>query len=156
MLLLKFKIAGGEEFIKEKYKQRQAMAPKTKAYSLENEDPQKRFMSKYSGHVPNLKYNYGISYSPATNEALKLFTTRYEKLKMNSPKAIDMGTANVSSGLKYNSQKFPYETGIIKNYAGHIPGNQFNVGKTFSEGSKNVRNVLKLHQDIVNKTFMCK
>lgn len=132
------------------------MAPSNKAYFLNNEDSQKRFMAGYKGHVPNLMYLNGISYNPGTNEALKLFTTRYEKLKMNSSEAINMETVNRRSEPKYNSQKFPYEDGIIKNYAGHIPGDKFNVGQTFSEGSKNVRNILKQQRAAINKTFECK
>lgn len=132
------------------------MAPSTKAYFLDNEHSQKRFTIGYEGHVPNLMYSNGISYSPGTNEALKLFTTRYEKLKTNSSEAINMKTVNVHSEPKYNSQKFPYENGIIKNYAGHIPGDKFNVGQTFSEGSKNVRNILKQQRAAISKTFACK
>lgn len=100
------------------------------------------------------RMNYsGISYNPSTNEALKLFTARYGKLKTNSSEAINMGTVVICSQLKYNSQKFPYENGIIKNYAVYIPGDQFDVGKTFSEGSKDVRNILKQKWDEITMTF---
>lgn len=143
---MKNKVLNGEKLFKEKYEPRPAVPPSGTPYFLENENPHKRFMTGFAGHVPNLIYCNGVSYNPATNQALKVFTTRYEKLKTNSwkPIIIETGNNNARTEPKSISQKLPYEKGIIKNYAGHIPGDLFNVGKTFSEGSKNTRNILGL------------
>lgn len=115
------------------------MPPSGTPYFLDNENPHKKFMNGYTGHVPFLTFQHSLSYTPATNVALKLFTTRYENLKSNSSVPI---TTTVRPEIKRDYQKLPYENGMIKNYAGHIPGNKFYVGKTLGEGSKEARNVL--------------
>lgn len=104
-----------------------------------NELPYKSFISGYKGHVPNIYSKYGLSYVPASNDALDEFSTRYKRLKSNVNKPV---VASVRSKPILQRKELPYDTGMIKNYAGHIPGHMYNVGKTFSEGSKDTRRIL--------------
>jgi len=133
-------VPDGVAHFKEMYKQHLPTPPSATPYFLENDNPHKKFIAGYNGHVPNLLFVHSYSYTPGTNRALKLFTTRYNWRKSNARLPI---TNTVHSEPKSVSQKLPYESGIIKNYQGHIPGYKFNTGQTFSEGSKNTRTVLR-------------
>lgn len=135
-------MAGGVEVFREMYEQHLPMPPSATPYFLRNDDPHKKFMSGYAGHVPNNAFQHGLSYAPATNEALKTFTARYDRLRASARAPIPVGGRRADSGRQPIVQKLPYEHGIIKNYAGHIPGNKYNVGQTFSEGSKHTRKLL--------------
>jgi len=41
-------------------------------------------MAGYAGHVPNLLFQFGQSYTPSTNDALNIFTDQLQKHKLNS------------------------------------------------------------------------
>lgn len=134
------KVPGGMSTFTEKYEHKLPMPPSATPYFLDNGDPYKNFVPGYCGHVPNLCAVYGHSYSPSTTRALDSFTARHEEYKASLGLPV---TTTVLPVPKSFSQKLPYDTGIIKNYGGHIPGFKFNVGQTYSEGSKNTRRVLK-------------
>lgn len=108
---------------------------------LDSADPLKLFINGYAGHVPIFSYHHGSSYSITTKEAMQIFIERYKKLKSNSMVSVAMPLRAAQTNPI--THKLPYEAGVIKGYRGHIPGFKFNVGQTFSDGSKNVRNVLR-------------
>lgn len=130
--------------IKETYQRQLPMPPSETPYFLENGNPHKMFMTGYTGHVPDLKFVNGLAYGAATNDALRSFTTRRERRKasVGRPVVASDFAARACPELYNNNQRLPYDTGIMKNYAGHIPGIKFNVGQTVSEGSKNAKTVL--------------
>jgi hypothetical protein len=110
---------------------------------MEMENTDKYLKKGYTGHIPCLNNFHGATNSSITNEALKLFTSRYEKEKANLKLPTIAGT--LAPKPKMVSRRLPYEAGIIKNYAGHIPGSMFNVGETFSVGSKSTRIILGMN-----------
>lgn len=119
------------------YERRLPTAPSESPYFLENENPLKTFIPGYTGHVPNSTKCIGAPYSAATNCALKLFTNRHEKFKGDWQDPIDVNEPNpVPETVQ---QQLPYDAGMIKNYAGHVPGNKFHVGQTMAAGSKHSR-----------------
>jgi len=56
--------------------------PTDTTYFLENGNHHKKFMVGYAGHVPNLLHEFGHSYTPATKDALNIFTDQYKKHKL--------------------------------------------------------------------------
>lgn len=118
--------------------------PPITPYFMEMENPDKYFKQGYAGHIPSLNFFHGTSNSFITNEALKLFTSRYEKQKADAKLPAVAGLS--APKPKMVSRRLPYEAGIIKNYAGHIPGSIFNVGQTFSVGSKSTRIILGMNK----------
>lgn len=128
-------VAGGVADFNDAHERQQ---PRTSATSV----TRKEFVAGYNGHVPNLRFVHGCSYTPGTNRALRLFAERYEYRTAN--RLVPVTTAARPKPIPTAmSVKLPYESGMIKNYAGHIPGYKFNVAQTFSEGSKNTRTVLR-------------
>lgn len=132
----------GMKKIKETYQRQLPMPPSETPYFLENENPQKKFMTGYTGHVPDLRSVNGMPYDVATNDALKTFTTRHERRKAAAGRPVSASDLAARACPEPFNQRLPYDTGIMKNYAGHIPGIKFNVGQTVSEGSKNTKHVL--------------
>lgn len=138
-----YKVPGGSQKFIELYKYKKPTRPIAPPF-MDMENPDKYFKQGYAGHVPNLNFCVGTSNSPATNEALRLFTSRYEKQKSNAKLPAVAGLSDPKP--KMVSRRLPYEAGIIKNYAGHIPGSMFNVGETFSVGSKSTRIILGMNK----------
>lgn len=69
-------------------------------------------MNGYEGQVTNLIHFIGTTYNRSSNEVLKLFTTCYEKLKINYLKAINLEIVNVNRPEpKFSFHKLPYEKG---------------------------------------------
>lgn len=128
--------------IKEMYQRQLPMPPSETPYFLENGNPHKRFMIGYTGHVPDLKFVNGLTYSVATNNALRSFTTRHERRKASAGRPVVASDFAARACPEPYNQRLPYDSGLMKNYAGHIPGIKFNVGQTVSEGSKNTKTVL--------------
>lgn len=137
-------MAGGVAGFKDAYERRRprtAAAANVAPRFPENGHARKEFVAGYNGHVPNLLFMHGCSYTPGTNRALRLFAERYENLMSDRLVPVTTTAARPKPPAAV-SQKLPYESGMIKNYAGHIPGYKFNVAQTFGEGSKNTRTVL--------------
>ncbi|CAH1714399.1 protein FAM166B [Aphis gossypii] len=74
----------GVKLFKEQYEPTLPSPPSLTPYFLENGNPHKKFMVGYAGHVPNLLFQFGQSYTPSTNDALNIFTDQLEKHKLNS------------------------------------------------------------------------
>ncbi|KAL4148311.1 hypothetical protein QTP88_002583 [Uroleucon formosanum] len=70
-----------EKLFKKKYKSTLPIPPNDTTYFLENRNPHKKFMAGYTGHVPKLIFEFGQSYTPATKDALNIFTEEYVKHK---------------------------------------------------------------------------
>jgi len=72
------------KLFKKQYEPTLTVPPSETPYFLENTNPHKKFMAGYAGHVPSLLFQFGQSYTPATNEALNIFTDQYDKHKLSS------------------------------------------------------------------------
>lgn len=139
-------VKGGVRRIREAYQRQLPMPPSETPYFLADDNPHKTFMAGYMGHVPCLRYTSGRTYGATANEALRSFTAQHERRKANARKPVNAadptaGTCAATAAVPFY-QQLPYDAGIMKNYAGHIPGINFNVGQTTSAGSRNARAVL--------------
>ncbi|XP_072920364.1 ciliary microtubule inner protein 2B [Hemitrygon akajei] len=94
----------------------------TSPYLMENEDPDKRFMSGYKGYVPRARFLLGSGYPTITNCALIEFNQMLNKSKptLNSVKQNE-----IFPGI------YPSKLGMLPQYTGHVPGYNYQFGHTF-------------------------
>lgn len=107
---------------------------------MNNSDPRKYYISGYTGHVPRLRFTYGMTYPTATNHALCQFTRencRQRALDSNpfiSYRAKQ--TKSIKNNVRLPNHVLPFlDTGLIPKYAGHIPGYKFVYGDTFGRAT---------------------
>ncbi|XP_036033532.1 protein FAM166B isoform X2 [Onychomys torridus] len=90
-------------------------------YSMDDTDPQKFFMSGFTGYVPRARFLFGSSFPVLTNQALQEFgQTCSQSRVQKDPKP--------SSPLpRSNFQNL----GLLPHYGGYVPGYKFQFGGTF-------------------------
>lgn len=119
-----------------------ACKPHASPYFLPPAHPQKYFKSGYAGHVPFYKDLAGNSYPAVTNEALRIFSDDMKRFKENKGKELERDIINANRCLKAPGEKpkvYLVESGMLPRYAGHIPGQKFRFGHTFTHLSINPR-----------------
>lgn len=107
---------------------------------MSNSDPRKYYISGYTGHVPRLRFTYGMTYPTATNHALCQFTRencRQRELDNNSFLSYKAKqTKSIKNNVRLPNHVLPFlDTGLIPKYAGHIPGYKFVYGDTFGRAT---------------------
>nr|XP_026270447.1 protein FAM166B isoform X1 [Urocitellus parryii] len=90
-------------------------------YSMDDTDPQKFFMSGFTGYVPRARFLFGSSFPVLTNQALQEFGQK------NS-----MGRAQKDSKtLPPLPRTYLQNLGLLPHYGGYVPGYKFQFGHTF-------------------------
>uniref|UniRef100_I3N582 Ciliary microtubule inner protein 2B n=1 Tax=Ictidomys tridecemlineatus TaxID=43179 RepID=I3N582_ICTTR len=90
-------------------------------YSMDDTDPQKFFMSGFTGYVPRARFLFGSSFPVLTNQALKEFGQK------NS-----LGRAQKDSKtLPSLPRTYLQNLGLLPHYGGYVPGYKFQFGHTF-------------------------
>uniref|UniRef100_A0A8C9QM05 Ciliary microtubule inner protein 2B n=1 Tax=Spermophilus dauricus TaxID=99837 RepID=A0A8C9QM05_SPEDA len=90
-------------------------------YSMDDTDPQKFFMSGFTGYVPRARFLFGSSFPVLTNQALQEFGQK------NS-----LGRAQKDSKtLPPLPRTYLQNLGLLPHYGGYVPGYKFQFGHTF-------------------------
>ncbi|KAM7319657.1 hypothetical protein ACRRTK_021340 [Alexandromys fortis] len=93
----------------------------TSPYSMDDTDPQKFFMSGFTGYVPRARFLFGSSFPVLTNQALQEFGQKCSKGRVQKdPKPL-------SPLPRPNFQNL----GLLPHYGGYVPGYKFQFGGTF-------------------------
>ncbi|XP_076791228.1 ciliary microtubule inner protein 2B isoform X3 [Arvicanthis niloticus] len=108
----------GPEAEEPQLKQKTAQAS---PYSMDDTDPQKFFMSGFTGYVPRARFLFGSSFPVLTSQALQEFgQTRSPGRAQKDPKPL-------SPLPRPNFQNL----GLLPHYGGYVPGYKFQFGGTF-------------------------
>eukprot|EP00057_Strongylocentrotus_purpuratus_P012709 XP_011667183.1 PREDICTED: protein FAM166B-like [Strongylocentrotus purpuratus] len=136
-------------------------------YYMKDENPQKKFMSGYTGYVPNARDVTGVGYPILTNRALVKFTNDpNHPMVTGPPEGTADTTGNVPVGCPVRTCQtwgkmppmeekiidemrrlcgrqlpviYPIESGLVPHYTGHIPGEKFRYGTTFGHSTRNAK-----------------
>ncbi|XP_033642971.1 protein FAM166B-like [Asterias rubens] len=121
----------------------------TSPYYMANHDPQKFFMSGYTGFIPKARGLIGMGYPIITNCALSEFT--YDPLQAVSNAEVPHRGIIKLPRLDPN-QIYPTESGLVPHYTGHIPGQKFRYGTTFGHSTCNAKRVqVRMNEAISSK-----
>ncbi|XP_003800291.1 protein FAM166B isoform X1 [Otolemur garnettii] len=90
-------------------------------YSMDDTDPQKFFMSGFTGYVPRARFLFGSSFPVLTNQALQEFGQKYSL----------GGTQKDPKHLPPLLRTYEQNLGLLPNYGGYVPGYKFQFGHTF-------------------------
>ncbi|XP_025894942.1 protein FAM166B [Nothoprocta perdicaria] len=117
-------------------------APGPRAYSMEDDDPQKYFISGFTGFVPRARFLIGKSYPVTTNRALLEFSQMALKRGGRSE------TKEGSTILPPLGKTYPTETGLLPRYAGYVPGYKFQFGHTYGHLTHNALGLSTLEKQL--------
>ncbi|XP_041667579.1 protein FAM166B [Cheilinus undulatus] len=107
------------------YKPSKPFAPLGQPYLMDDDDPNKCFMSGFTGHVPKSRFLVGKGYPVTTNQALIQFGAQ-QRSGCTSQRQ-DGSTTTI----------YPSDRGVIPSFTGHIPGYRFMYGQSFGQLSQN-------------------
>ncbi|XP_071322698.1 ciliary microtubule inner protein 2B [Trachinotus anak] len=113
------------------YKPLKPFIPTGKPYFMEDDNPQKYFMSGFMGHVPKSRFLIGKGYPMITNQALIQFGKR-----QSDPTSQDI-PGRKDSTTPHMPTIYPSNRGVVPSFTGHIPGYQFMYGHTYGQLSQN-------------------
>ncbi|XP_055375434.1 protein FAM166B-like [Condylostylus longicornis] len=106
---------------------------------MEDDDPRKFLKSGYAGWIPFEWTKIGKN----DNSALCEFT-KYYKLNQHY-RRIPITIETIISKPKNNFEKYEIyikDKGMIPNYTGHVPGERFEIGKSYGKSTLNAKNKL--------------
>ncbi|XP_068781502.1 ciliary microtubule inner protein 2B-like [Struthio camelus] len=109
--------------------------PQCSPYSMEDDDPQKYFISGFTGFVPRARFLIGTGYPITTNRALVEFS------QMALKKGDRSETKEGSTILPPLGKTYPRETGLPPHYTGYVPGYKFQFGHTYGHLTNNALSV---------------
>ncbi|CAK6959377.1 protein FAM166B [Scomber scombrus] len=114
------------------YKPLKPFTPIGKPYFMDDHNPQKYFMSGFTGHVPKSRFLIGKGYPITTNQALIQFgqQQQVDPTSKHTPEWKD-------STVPPMPTIYPSNRGVVPSFTGHIPGYQFMYGHTFGQLSQN-------------------
>ncbi|XP_053304623.1 protein FAM166B [Spea bombifrons] len=99
-------------------------------YYMDEENPNKYFISGYMGYVPRSRFLIGTGYPVTTNRAMVEFE------RMNSKKDIRPSASQEpqKNGLQPDqSHIYLEELGLLPRYTGYVPGYKFQFGHTYGQ-----------------------
>lgn len=109
-------------------------------YKLSNLDPNKNFMSGFTGFVPRSRDLLGAGYPVISNRGLSRFTSENNKSRhlKNQPILVQSALTPPPEGRRL----YPAESGMIPRYTGHVPGERFRFDATYGTSTEDARRVL--------------
>ncbi|XP_064357050.1 ciliary microtubule inner protein 2B-like [Dromaius novaehollandiae] len=116
--------------------------PQHSPYSMEDDDPQKYFISGFTGFVPRARFLIGTGYPITTNRALLEFS------QMVLKRGDRTETKKGSTILPPLGKTYPVETGLLPHYAGYVPGYKFQFGHTYGHLTHNVLGLSTLEKQV--------
>ncbi|XP_075415079.1 ciliary microtubule inner protein 2B [Tenrec ecaudatus] len=96
-------------------------AAQASPYSMDDRDPQKFFMSGFTGYVPRARFLFGSSFPVLTNQALQEF----------GQKQSGGGGQKVPKHLPPLPRTYPQNVCLLPHYGGYVPGYKFQFGHTY-------------------------
>ncbi|XP_040819617.1 protein FAM166B [Ochotona curzoniae] len=96
-------------------------AEQASPYSMDDTDPQKFFMSGFTGYVPGARFLFGSSFPVLTKQALQEFGRKHSRgsaLKGPNP-------------LPPLPRTYSQNKALLPHYGGYVPGYKFQFGHTF-------------------------
>ncbi|NXI62068.1 F166B protein, partial [Anseranas semipalmata] len=111
-------------------------------YSMEDDDPQKYFISGFTGFVPRAQFLIGTGYPITTNRALLEFG------QMTLKKGVGSGTEKGSVVLSPLGKTYPADMGLLPHYTGYVPGYKFQFGRTYGHLTRNALGLSSLEKQI--------
>ncbi|XP_067888252.1 ciliary microtubule inner protein 2B [Heterodontus francisci] len=120
----------------------------TSPYFMENEDPDKHFISGYKGHVPRARFLLGTGYLTLTNCALIEFNQMLNKSKSASiPTRNSLKEGETLPRIRHI---YPSELGMLPQYTGHIPGYKYQFGHTFGHLTQDALGMSTIQKQVVD------
>ncbi|XP_048204170.1 protein FAM166B [Perognathus longimembris pacificus] len=112
-----------EEKDTEEHQEPKAEEPEQKAspYSMDDTDPQKFFMSGFTGYVPRARFLFGCSFPVLTNQALQEFGQKHPRHRAQEE----------LQPLPPLPRTYLQNAGLLPHYGGYVPGYKFQFGHTF-------------------------
>ncbi|XP_043557397.1 protein FAM166B isoform X2 [Chiloscyllium plagiosum] len=120
----------------------------TSPYFMQNKDPNKHFISGYTGYVPRAQFLLGSSYPTLTNCALIEFDQMLNKTKSASIPTENSVKENET--LPRISHIYPSEIGMLPQYTGHIPGYKYQFGHTFGHLTQNALGMSTIQKQVLD------
>lgn len=115
------------------YVSKDTPAAQISPYYMDNKNPQKFFMSGYTGFVPCTRKLLGQGYPQLTNRGLVEFTDTIKRNKSLSAEPVKIHRQpQVTIQTK---PIYPVKSGLIPHYTGHVPGVRFKQGHTYGFGT---------------------
>ncbi|XP_035165684.1 protein FAM166B [Oxyura jamaicensis] len=111
-------------------------------YSMEDDDPQKYFISGFTGFVPRARFLIGTGYPITTNRALLEFS------QMTLRKGGRSRTEKGGVVLSPLGKTYPADRGLLPHYAGYVPGYKFQFGHTYGHLTHNALGLSALEKKI--------
>ncbi|XP_040276099.1 protein FAM166B [Bufo bufo] len=116
-------------------------------YYMEEEDPQKYFISGYTGYVPRSRFLIGTGYPITTNRAITEFS------EMTLKKGSKIGVQEAREGSRHQSDQshiYLEQLGLLPRYTGYVPGYKFQYGHTYGNLTENALGQSTLQKQMVN------
>uniref|UniRef100_H3AM11 Ciliary microtubule inner protein 2B n=1 Tax=Latimeria chalumnae TaxID=7897 RepID=H3AM11_LATCH len=109
--------------------------PSRSPYFAEKRDPNKYFISGFSGHVPRARFLFGSSYPVTTNRALvqfgEMLSQAQSVAEANAGSAVPSHKEESVKLLPQRNVIYPATLGLLPRYTGYIPGYKFQFGHTY-------------------------
>ncbi|KAM4051199.1 ciliary microtubule inner protein 2B [Anomaloglossus baeobatrachus] len=116
-------------------------------YYMEDEDPNKYFISGYTGYVPRSRFLIGTSYPITTNRAM----TEFGQMTLQKGyKLGDQESGEVNNLQSDQSNIYLEQLGLLPRYTGYVPGYKFQYGHTYGHLTQNALGQSTLQKQIVN------
>ncbi|XP_071988908.1 ciliary microtubule inner protein 2B isoform X2 [Engystomops pustulosus] len=117
-------------------------------YYMEDEDPNKYFISGYTGYVPRSRFLIGSGYPITTNKAI----TEFSEMTLNKGSKIGDLQRPGAGGRQQPEQSHIYlqQLGLLPRYTGYVPGYKFQYGHTYGHLTHNALGQSTLQKQIVN------
>lgn len=80
------------------------------------------FASGYAGHVPHASSRIGMTHKPLTTDALCEFMDQYNRERAQEWSPIKEFNVGSTKAPRSVTEIYPKTSGLIPNYAGHVPG----------------------------------
>ncbi|XP_073409266.1 ciliary microtubule inner protein 2B isoform X2 [Dendrobates tinctorius] len=116
-------------------------------YYMEDEDPNKYFISGYTGYVPRSRFLIGTGYPITTNRAITEFGHRTLK------KGYKLGVQEPREGNSVQSDQshiYLEQLGLLPRYTGYVPGYKFQYGHTYGHLTQDALGLSTLQKQMVN------
>lgn len=118
-------------------------APHTMSpFYMDNQNPDKCFVSGYTGFVPRARGLLGAGYPLITHTALGEFADDIKRHKNIADQPVVMKRLALQRADAWPI--YPVDTGLVPHYTGHIPGQKFRYGKTFGHSTENALTKVKI------------
>nr|XP_028603946.1 protein FAM166B isoform X1 [Podarcis muralis] len=102
------------------YVSRYAFRPQGSPYSLEDSNPQRHFISGFTGFIPRAQYLIGASYPVITHRALAEFD-RMRWRQRQGPSGSSCDAQKGGNALPPLTKTYPTDMGLLPHYRGYVP-----------------------------------